>query len=225
MTWAGDRLAVVSLGMSCQTALQIRLREDVFTERGYHGRATNSYFDWIVCSTDAVVATLNDGIPPLRREDVWIPDGRPIDKRYNAIFWHEFLPDRDAPDVYDIEGMFGSVCEKRGFLADRMAELVKVERLLFVWSNTQSDLAGTSPRYAVERQLTEDRASRLMMAAERYAGRPATFLFVVHPDEWRPFDTPERATIAEIRQQEGGWQGDGIQWREALVRAMDMTLS
>lgn len=222
MTWAGDRLAVVSLGMSCQTALQIRLRADVFTDRGYDGRATNSYFDWIVCSADSVAATLDDGIPPLRRSNIEIPDGRPIDKRYNAIFWHEFLPDREAPDDYDVEGMFDSVCEKRGFLADRMAELVKVEQLLFVWSNTQSDLADNSPRYAIERQLTEERAVRLIGAAERYARRRAAFLFVVHPDEWRQFDVAERAIIAEIRQEGGGWQGDGAQWHDALVRAMDL---
>jgi len=233
MAWKSDGVSVVGLGMSCQTAWQMQLNADLFAEKFQKtGDTVTGYFNWLISPALSTAAMLRDGIPSFEREDVVAQKGTASYERYGVLYWHDFgaddtaglgAGDSAADNTLDIDGRFPQMREKWDFLSARMRDIVKAERVLFVWSNTQNNLTTEVAPYGLDIKLTEERAKTLMEAAECYAGCQARFLFLTYPDRWSPWRPSERAMVVELQPDASEWMGDNGQWRDVLGRALDFS--
>ena len=136
-----DEVALISLGMSCQTKHQIDIFVGALPETDRTAfRAASSPFDTLLCPANSAARLLRDGIPVFGREDIEVRDGRAWWVRYDACFWHWH---------FEFEGNRKVLSIDHGFEREQSKFAHKRENLMrsgltsarFFWSNTQNNLS------------------------------------------------------------------------------------
>jgi hypothetical protein len=144
---AGDGLAVISLGVSCQTAMQIRAHIRLITELAGVGIATpdinvdiSSFpFDWRIMPAKGFCTMAAEGeFFPASMDDVrHAPPLPPAWAKHECFLWHDFLV---AESSYDVPRMFQHDRAKHAYKMQKLMALMG--RRIFILSNTQNNLDG-----------------------------------------------------------------------------------
>ncbi|TNC12760.1 hypothetical protein FF100_13940 [Methylobacterium terricola] len=137
MSAFGQRTAIISLGVSCQTAWQIDRHVDLLSSlTGEPLTRATGPFDWLIMPPRSFASWMRAGgrFPDHPREIVCHPNF--YWPAHNLHFWHEFTRD----DVIALDETFEATRAKFAYLLDRFAELKRFRRCLFFVSNTQANL-------------------------------------------------------------------------------------
>lgn len=137
-----EQKTLVSLGMSCQTAHQLRRLADnqINSSDTSSGIQVNSgIFDWLICPPKSIIKLLDNGIPDFSKENIQIRKDRPYWTDYNLFFWHNFIVGKDKDRQINIDDTFNKETERWSYLRSRFSELVPA-KTIFVVSNTQNNL-------------------------------------------------------------------------------------
>lgn len=137
MSAFGQQTAIISLGVSCQTAWQIDRHIDLLsTLTGEPLTRATGPFDWLIMPPRSFASWMRAGgrFPDHPGEIVVHPNF--YWPAHNLHFWHEFTRD----DVVALDETFDETRAKFSYLLDRFAGLKRFRRCLFFVSNTQSNL-------------------------------------------------------------------------------------
>lgn len=205
-------LAIVSVGMSCQTAHQIRLHKD-FLDRivGQEGRLSATPFDWLICPAPSATKMLDaEQFFPDRRDDLELDDGHPRWHRTGACYWHE---PQALNDFNLVRGKFDHLTNNWRGLAGR--------RILAFWSNTQANLRGTTARMNIDLAARRRDLAELEAALKRWF--PQLKLFSIIASHRRDADDPPSQDTAfpyPGEDRKWGWKGKDEVWKEAFEWAL-----
>ena len=132
---------MVSLGISCQTAHQLRRLESSQPDADISSEveAPPSLFDWLICPSASAVELLNKRFPEFTRSSIAIYKGRPYWSDFNIYFWHSFLFTEGGARTINIDATFERELRRWRFLCDRFSALDPTDTV-FVISNTQNNL-------------------------------------------------------------------------------------
>ncbi|HVW58019.1 MAG TPA: hypothetical protein VHC00_20285 [Rhizobiaceae bacterium] len=222
MSAIGEKLAVVSLGSSCQSAHQIKQNVELLSSlTGDRLMPKRFPFDWLIC--------------PVGRAAEWIGSGdrfpqSPLElSPYNHVgtffwekrgvfFWHDFR----QQTLVDIEATFRVTGEKYERFFNSFADLRSKERIIFIVSNTQNNLpAVLGDDYAKGGGFvfTPENTRALKRSAEDALGRSCEMLVVTYEDRSVPAlesATAERITIARLAPDVSEWKGNDAAWQALL---------
>ncbi len=207
-------IAVVSLGMSCQTAHQLRFNQPFLEDLGIGPEAIPAnYFDWLICPPDSAARLLADGLPRFERKDI-VLKSQPFWETYRFYFWHEFR----HREVIDVDTYFEIGRQKFDYLRERFLRLHLYRRLVFVLSNTQGNLPDVRAETGeLDFMLDDRKIQALKNALEAYLGRSADFLVVTSKQR---FEGPVGSgyDIEFFAEDTSEWKGDKVAWRRCLRR-------
>jgi hypothetical protein len=219
MSVIGERAAVVSLGVSCQSGEQIRVHADLITRLVGDPtmRIATSVFDNIICTPASAIRMLEtDTFYPADPAALSVSQGA----YWNALdvyFWHEYrLHKRHV-----LEYLFGRVNKRRAYrelsgkyahLAARFRSLRSRERLVFVISNSQNNLDDYAVETGISPVLSADDVARLCDACDAYMGKACDYILATYDD--RLTGTPHRPRLRHysLRKDDSPWKGDTGQW-------------
>ncbi len=219
MSAIGDRTAVVSLGVSCQTAWQINRHVGLLSRlAGEALRRVSTPFDWLIMPPGAFVSWMEAGarFPASPDEIVVHPNFRW--PRHNLHFWHEFTQD----GVPALHATFARTRAKFDHLLDRLAAIRTRERRLFFVSNTQGNLdevERVSP--TLDFAFTQDAMGRLERAVRTAFGQDSEVHFVARADR---LDLAGNATGFNVHVLEPGASdvfGSDADWEAVFRAALD----
>lgn len=207
-------IAIVSLGMSCQTAHQLRFNQPFLEDLGIGPEAIPAnYFDWLICPPDSASRLLADGLPRFERKDI-VLKSQPFWETYRFYFWHEFR----HHEIIDVDAYFEIGQQKFDYLRERFSRLHLYRRLVFVLSNIQGNLPQVRAETgALDFMLDDLKIQSLIRALESYLGRPADFLVVTSKHRFEG-SVGSGYDIEFFAEDTSEWKGDKIAWRRCLRR-------
>jgi len=227
MSLVGQKTAVVSLGMSCQTTVQLDDHAELIARAV--GDATlkpsSMLFDNIVCHPSSAVTMLRtDTFLPASKDELKLLRGA-LWMEHNVYFRHECTLRKSHP----IEYLTGRVNLSRGYrdlagkfahLAGKFRKLSQLERLIFVMSNTQNDLTYYHEEAGIEPVVSSEAIEQLCDATDQYFGRRCEYVFVTYDS--RLIGMPDRAGLNVIKlvPDSSEWAGDHAQWRTMFERCL-----
>ncbi|MBD8878085.1 hypothetical protein [Roseibium polysiphoniae] len=209
MSAGSERTAIVSLGVSCQSARQIRTSIEILSEAlGEHFVPERHFFDGLISPIAGLAQLFEDGFPIFRRQDIAAGPGHPTWQPYGLRFLHHF---REEGMDADIDAHFAEDLSRFSYLREKFQRLADRARVVFVISNSQNNLDEVARDTMIaDLNFRRDELERLQRAVDRFLGRPCEYLIVSHPDRHGGVDLPE-LTILEADESE--WTGDKSQWR------------
>lgn len=210
MSAGGSKTAIVSLGVSCQSARQIRtsieilskaLLEDLEPER--------HFFDGLISPVAGLARLFEDGFPLFSRADIHDGPGHPTWQPYGIRFLHHFREEPEMPA--DIDAWYERDLSRFTYLREKFRRLGERERLVFVISNSQNNLRWVASQVGIERlEFREAELLRLQAAVDSYFGRACEYLVVAHPERHGDVSLPE---LRVLTPDDSEWTGDKRQWR------------
>ena len=212
MSIIGSRVAVVSLGASCQTARQIRLHHALLSARLGDAMVPASLpLDWMFAPPSAAARLLRgpvrvpDGVGEL------VPAQRPFWPRHGAWLWHDEIP---GPD--DFAAMRARMARRW----DRMLALRGLERRVFVVSNTQNNLAkveAIAPQ-RLDFRLTAQRMRAVADAVSAVFGPAGNeLLFVAYASRLGRDARDAGFPLVVLEPDATDHEGDAAQWGAAFA--------
>lgn len=213
MSAGSSNTAVISLGMSCQTARQIGSNSDVLNDvLGGTFEPERHFFDGLISPVSGMAQLFEDGFPLFGREDLVSGPGHPTWQPYGIRFLHHF---RSEPDgAADIERHFEEDLSRFTYLRSKFCSLADRKRLVFVISNSQNNLDEVARDTGIARlAFDRDELVRLQAAVDRFLARPCEYLIVSHPERHGGLDLPELEVLCA---DDTEWTGDKTQWRHLL---------
>jgi hypothetical protein len=210
MSAIGDRVAIVSLGLSCQTSRQIdghvpllrQLTGDDSLEK------TSLPFDWLISTTRGLVGLMEErSFFPETHEAFCADQGRLRLRDHDVLYWHEsrlFAGGRD-PRFEDSKAKFQ-------YTSARFDRISKMDRVVAVMSDTQPNLPWKEEKWKIRLTDTSpEEADGARGAFARFLGRPVELLMVSRNS--RPDFSP-RADFAYYHMipEKDGWAGNGRHW-------------
>jgi hypothetical protein len=229
MSLIGTRAAVISLGMSCQSTLQIDDHRDVIARAVGDDtlKPSSMPFDNIVCHPASAAAMLRtDTFFPVSKDQLKVLRGA-LWTEHHVYFRHECTLRKSRP----LEYLTGKVNVARGYrelaskfthLADKFRRLSQLERLIFVISNTQNDLTEYRDEAGIEDIVPMETVEQLSAATDSYFGRRCEYIFVTY--ETRVTGTTNRPglSVFKIVPDSSEWAGDHAQWRAIFERHLSL---
>ncbi len=201
----GSRLAVIPLGVSCQTAHQVELHRREIEKRAEESLDdARTPFDWRIVGPADVAAMIEaDELFPTSVDEL-SSDRNRYWKRRSCWFWHDKFDD------------FSRFTSKQGHLVDNWRRIGEAKRKIFVISDTQNNLErvlkpfkATPPR--VEPKGLEALAGVILA---RFGGAE---VHLVTNRGWK-MPVPELFTVHWIAPDRSSWQGDDTAWGRILDR-------
>ncbi|GJD51613.1 hypothetical protein OPKNFCMD_4368 [Methylobacterium crusticola] len=180
MSAFGTETAVVSLGVSCQTAWQINKQVDLLSHlTGERLVASSAPFDWLIMPPRSFAGWMAAGgrFPEAPDEIVVHPNF--YWPAHNLHFWHEFTQD----GAVALDATFARTKAKFAHLLAKVEALRGYRRCLLFVSNTQSNLdevTRVSP--PMDFRFTAGAMAALVEAARVTFGEAAEVHFVARPD-------------------------------------------
>jgi hypothetical protein len=219
MSVIGEKAAVVSLGMSCQSGEQIRSHAELIARLvGDPGmRIATTVFDNIVCPPASAIRMLEaDTFYPGDPAALTLSHGA-YWKAFDVYFWHEY----GLHKRHFLEYFLGRVNKRRAFrelsgkyahLSARFRSLRDRERLVFVISNTQNNLADNAAETGISPTLSAADVERLCDACDAYMGRPCEYILASYDDRLRGTPHRPRLRYYSLQKDDSPWKGDIGQW-------------
>jgi hypothetical protein len=226
MSLAGNRIAVVSLGSSCQSAIQLRRHAQfisgIVNDELKHVRHP---LDWVVSpiakttewlrSADLFPASPDDLTPVPGLDGVFLWDKRGV------YFWHDFRNSNEIEMGIDLVGTFEPTraSYERGFA--KLHDLKTFDRVVIIVANTQNNMPDVlGPTYpADDFNFTAANCRALKNSFEELLGRSSEMLCVTYAD--RSSDelqsVPEQEiVVVRIARDPSVWEGDPAIWEKLL---------
>ncbi|TWI87553.1 hypothetical protein JM93_02119 [Roseibium hamelinense] len=134
MSAGGENTAIVSLGMSCQSARQIRKSIDVLSASlGEQVKPDRSFFDGLIAPITGMCRLFEDGFPIFSREQIIPGPGEPTWQPYGIRFLHHF---RDEAGTADVLVQFEENLSRFSYLRQKFLRLRDRARVIFLWCPT-----------------------------------------------------------------------------------------
>jgi hypothetical protein len=126
-----DRLAICSLGMSCQTAMQIDAnREHIEGLVGQKATRHTTPFDWIVCGPHSIARMISENRFFPDDPEAFSKTPQPRWDEMQCLYFHE----------EKVRTNFEELRSKWDHIGRNFANLVLPARKIFILSNTQNNL-------------------------------------------------------------------------------------
>lgn len=210
MSAVGNRVAVVALGLSCQTSRQID--GHVWLLRRLTGDRTikrvSLPFDWLI-STARGLAGMMEERSFLPRTSAGLTDdqGRLRLRAHDVLYWHEsrLLAHAGHPGFRDTTAKFQHT-------SGRFDQIAQADRVVAVLSDTQPNLPEIQEKWNFRLiDTTPEEADELRTAFANFLGRPVEMLMVSR--HARPeFTPPPGMAYYHMVPERGGWAGNGEHW-------------
>lgn len=223
MSLAGEKLAVVSIGSSCQTAYQVRHHADLLSRlSGDELKPRRLPFDWVICGPSKAAAWIDSGSPfPTDADDLapYEHEGVFHWRKRSVFFWHDF---RNEQKLVDLPGTFLSTQTKYRALWDAFRRLSQMDRVVAVISNVQNNLPKVlgddfrSDRFS----FTADDIGQVKASLDRLLGRPCELLGVTYRERSEAdlaAAVPGGIRMYTIEQNTAGWAGDDGAWQDIFL--------
>ncbi|MEZ0170259.1 hypothetical protein [Microvirga sp. TS319] len=218
MSLIGTHTAVVSLGMSCQSAHQIRLHAKLISTCLRSGEALDASrlpFDWLICPPSSVLKILESGRFFPDHRDALELDHAPYWRDYHTYFWHDFL---DEDRHYDLSLDFQGTRDKYERLAEKFRALSKMRRLVFVISNSQNNLDFVADRtQALTPGMSASHIEELCDATDQFFGRRCEYLVVSYADRLDRRPARRNVKVYPIGKDPSEWRGEPDTWARVFT--------
>ena len=214
MSAGSSHTAIVSLGMSCQSARQIRTGMDVLgAALGETFERERHFFDGLIAPVSGMAALFEDGFPVFTRKRIEPGPGHPTWQPYGIRFLHHF---REEGEDADIDACFDEELSRFSHMREKFARLSDRRRVVFVISNSQNNLAEVAQETEMGSiAFDAGELARLQAAVDRFLDRPCEYLVVSYPDRHGGIAHPQ---LTVLRPDDSEWTGDKAQWH-ALFQA------
>jgi hypothetical protein len=217
MSAMGVKWSVVSLGMSCQTALQINhavpllrtlLNDDTIALRACP-------FDWLIAPVDSVTRMLQSGEFYPRSPTELSVNHRPYWKAANVYFWHDFKSANPHEE-------FATVGQKYAHTAENLRWVAKAKRTLFLVSNTQNNLVTDMARVGTfDAVIRGSSLAALNLQLRSRFHHDFHLALVTHPDRYVDDVDSKYFSVEFIDKDDSEWEGSFYNWQQALSRLAD----
>jgi hypothetical protein len=213
MSAVGEQLAVMSLGMSCQTAEQIRRAAPLLRE--ITGDPTigpaSLPFDWLIGPLSSISAMMENGTFFPERTEI---EMRPRPYWMDTVFFHAFTSDHGKS--YDVDRLYPAARQRSDHVIRTFQRLRNIPRIIAIVSNTQNNLTpvAAEPR-SFSRTIASDAVAALKTAAEAYLGKAIEIIVVTHAGFYET-GVAKYARIFEIEPDRSEWAGSSEEWGRVL---------
>src|SRR5436853_7433308 len=191
MSLVGQKAAVVSFGISCQTTLQIDDHVELIKRAmGDETLKSSSLpFDAVLTHPISTAQRLDaDRFYPASKDELVLYKGAYWAKQ-RAYFRHECTLRKSHPLEYlrgkvNLDRGYRELASKFGHLSQKFRRLKELERLIFVIGNSQNDLPEMQAEIggdAGDSIISIESMQLLCDACDRYFGRPCEYIFVTYP--------------------------------------------
>lgn len=210
MSAIGDRTAIISLGLSCQSSRQIDGHIPLLQElTGDAGLVKASLpFDWLISTVSGLAGMLADGkFFPESHEGFCADQNRLRLRAHDILYWHEsrLFARAGHPGFADAKAKFQHT-------SSRFEQVSTLDRVVAVISDTQGNLPEIEQQWKVRLTDTNvEQADGLRQALERFLGRPVDLLMVSRTP--RPDLAWQRAfAYYHMVPEAEGWAGNEGHW-------------
>jgi|GEM_PF-6059858 len=223
MSLVGQKAAVVSFGISCQTTLQIDDHVELIAQAlGDETLKKSSLpFDAVLTHPASTAQMLDaDAFYPANKEELALYKGAYWAKQ-QAYFRHECTLRKSHPLEYlrgkvNLDRGYRELASKFAHLSQKFRGLRELERLLFVVSNSQNDLPEMQAEIdkdAGASVISLESMQQLCDACDRYFDRPCEYILVTYPSLKTGTGNRRGLTVFELTPDATQWAGDHAQWR------------
>ena len=215
MSAIGEKVAVVSLGLSCQTSRQIdgnvpllrKLTGDETLEKA------SLPFDWLISTPHGLCEMIADAnFFPEDHTQLMDDQGRLRHRRYDVFYWHvsRHLSSAGHPGFADTKGKFD-------YTSARFGKIATLDRVVGVLSDTQGNLPELEETWKLPLTKTGvEQADRVRKSFEALLGRPVELLMVSRNP--RPEgELPANSAYYEMTPEPEGWAGNGRDWAKVFT--------
>lgn len=215
MSAIGDSIAIVSLGLSCQSSRQIdahvpllrKLTGDQSLEKA------SLPFDWLISSPGGLGRLIESRqLFPETHEQLRNDQHRLRHADHEVLYWHEsrLFAHAGHPGFADAKAKFT-------FTSGRFDKVAKLDRVIAVLSDTQSNLPEIEQQWGIG--LTDTRIEHAELLRTRFAaflGRPVEMLMVSRTP--RPNDElPADFALYHMVPEPEGWTGNAAHWAKVFT--------
>ncbi|SMF66085.1 hypothetical protein SAMN02982989_3437 [Xaviernesmea oryzae] len=225
MSLTGNNVAVLSIGMSCQTSHQIRehasLLREVTGDPSLKVKALP--FDWLISQPTSTLSILQSvkRFPDL--DELAMRQGKPYWPRHNVYFWHAFKNDEQQ---FDIPGTYNMVRETMLMRWERFSNAVIGRRLILVMSNTQNDLDGHCRAAGTMSSIFQmSKLNSIAREIRQILAPSAEIVVVSRRDRMLADEEPRGIKLFYHQPDSSRWEGDNAQWAETLTAACSPALA
>jgi hypothetical protein len=222
----GEKTAIISLGMSCQTSEQIKLHIDLLRSiTGDQTMEPRSFpFDAVIAPVKSIQKALRSRRRYPRAQDLTYAV-----KAYwsatNIYYWHHFHQDGEIATGPRLDE-FSAAYRRR---AKRFANsLASDRRLIFFVSNTQPDLVEKSEQTQTFSPIVKaSHMVALRKTIETFVDRPFELILVTTPRRYKR-DTHQSGFQVSFQTDLNpetvidptGWRGDSAAWTRSISRSI-----
>ena len=207
-------VGLFSIGLSCQTAHQLRTARSKLAEVGIECDSVPSgYFDWLICPPKSATRLIADGIPEFKPGDIVLRN-QPCWADYEFYFWHDFRQDEEI----DIEQHFERSLGKFNHLRHRFQEMDRYRRIVFVLSNSQNNLIEVQQDTgALDYMLDDGKVMELKIELEKFLSRKVELLVLTYKDRFAGEKVGDY-WLEYLEPDTSEWKGDSKVWQDCLRR-------
>ncbi|MDQ0473838.1 hypothetical protein [Labrys wisconsinensis] len=196
--------AVVSFGVSCQTAYQIRRHQRLISAalNDQDLEWQPSFFDNLIAPASAVVSMFSsEGIAGVRADEIELYQ-RVRWTRHGLFFWHEQFDKTILSSKYT-------------YLLKKTIDLMNsADNIVCVFSNTQNNLIDLSQEIeGVNPHIYERDEDEIIRIIGRYFGGKCRFLFVKNPDIGGDRHVIGNSRGYIIEHNTATWHGNATAWQ------------
>ena len=223
MSLVGQKAAIVSFGISCQTTLQIDDHLELIAQAvGDEALKKSSLpFDAVLTHPSSTAQMLDaDMFYPASKEELVLYKGAYWAKQ-QAYFRHECTLRKSHPLEYlrgkvNLDRGYRELASKFAHLSRKFRGLKELDRLIFVVSNSQNDLPEMQAEidnHAGASVISMESMQQLCDACDRYFGRPCEYILVTYPILKTGTGSRHGLSVFELEPDQTQWAGDHAQWR------------
>ena len=223
MSLVGQKAAVVSFGISCQTTLQVDDHVELIAQAlgDETLRKSSLPFDAVLTHPTATAQMLDaDTFYPASKHELVLYKGAYWAKQ-QAYFRHECTLRKSHPLEYlrgkvNLDRGYRELASKFAHLSQKFRGLKELERLLFVVSNSQNDLPEMQAEIrkdAGASVISMESMQQLCDACDRYFDRPCEYILVTYPSLKTGAESRRGLAVFELTPDATQWAGDHAQWR------------
>jgi hypothetical protein len=223
MSLVGQKAAIVSFGISCQTTLQIDDHVELIAQAvGDETLKKSSLpFDAVLTHPLSTAKMLEaDTFYPTSKDELVLYKGAYWAKQ-QAYFRHECTLRKSHPIEYlrgkvNLDRGYRELASKFEHLSQKFRGLRNRERLIFVVGNSQNDLPEMQAEIGHDARdsiISIDSMQVLADSCDRYFGRPCEYIFVTYPSMRTGTGSRRGLAIFELTPDDSQWGGDHAQWK------------